>query len=188
MAVKTSWAAGDVLTAADLTDTFAAKAATSSVGRTLIATANASGSQVSFTNCFSATYNYYEIELSGITLAGAAAIVFFLRASGSNVTTGYTIQRLEAASTTISGDRPAVSSWPVNKSAVDNISGIVAVDNPFAAAATKATGTLFASNGTTCFVHAFSGLNANATSYASFGIEAGGSTYTGGVLTIWGVK
>lgn len=31
MAVKTSWSSGDVLTAADLTDTFAAKAATSAI-------------------------------------------------------------------------------------------------------------------------------------------------------------
>lgn len=105
MAVKTSWSAGDVLAAADLTDTFAAKAALA--GATYTGTHDFSGatvtgipsglayvtsatfttsSAVNVNSCFTSTYAHYRIvtQLKGST---GASLLLRLRSSGSDDST-----------------------------------------------------------------------------------------------------
>lgn len=103
MAVKTSWAAGDVLLAADLTDTFAAKAALAGAtysgthdftgatlagvtsGLNLITAVSLSGSAVNINNCFTSTYDAYRIIVRS-THSTAGQLRFRMRASGSDET------------------------------------------------------------------------------------------------------
>lgn len=102
MAVKTSWSSGDVLTAADLTDTFAAKGdvagetwtgthdftgatVTGAGALVLVATASPSSvSSVSIDNCFTSTYDNYRVvaHVSG----GGGALKMRMRASSADDT------------------------------------------------------------------------------------------------------
>jgi hypothetical protein len=106
MAVKTSWNAGDVLTAADLTDTFAAKAALagatytgthdftgatvtgiSSGGLVLVTSQSfTTASAVNVNNCFTSTYDHYRVVIQPIGTVGATvAHRFRLRSSGTDL-------------------------------------------------------------------------------------------------------
>jgi hypothetical protein len=68
MAIKTSWAAGDVLAAVDLTDTFAAKLDTASYlpGLEYVTKATfAAAGSVSVNGCFTTTYTHYRLLIEG---------------------------------------------------------------------------------------------------------------------------
>lgn len=132
MAVKTSWAAGDVLTAADLTDTLAAKAnlasptftgtpaaPTAAVGTntTQIATtafvmansglvyitkADFSASQSIVVNNCFTSIYDNYMILMSYTAASGSDLTFKLRASGTNAATNYNYRRINASATTVS--------------------------------------------------------------------------------------
>lgn len=87
MAVKTSWSAGDVLAAADLTDTFAAKAASSAVGLSYItAQSFSTAASVSVNDCFTSSYANYRVLINIDSSSGTQALAFRLRVSSSDNT------------------------------------------------------------------------------------------------------
>lgn len=79
MAVKTSWAAGDVLTAADLTDTFAAKAALASPALTGTPTAPTAAAGTNTTQIATTAFvlaNGGLVLLSTQTASAASSVIF----------------------------------------------------------------------------------------------------------------
>lgn len=108
MAVRTSWTAGEVLTAADLSDTFGAKLSSSAYlpGMTCVATASPSAiATVNIDNCFTSTYQNYIIA-ANLVSGSLLQVSFRMRASGADDTSSnYSYQQLIADSTTLSLSR-----------------------------------------------------------------------------------
>jgi hypothetical protein len=150
MAVRNDFTAGEVLAAADLNDTFAAKADLASPtftgtpagptaaagtnttqlattafvqgagGLVLITTTTMSGSSVNVNSCFSATYDVYRI-VAFYKTASDVSVGMRLRVGGTNnMSSVYTRQRLIASSTSITGVRTTSDSWNILSSSGSN--------------------------------------------------------------------
>lgn len=199
MAVKTSWSAGDVLAAADLTDTFAAKAPTASptftgtvtlsgatvvglpaAGVILVANQSfTSAANVVFNSCFSATYENYLIVIS-MTTGASGSSSLRLRVGGTDATgSNYNQQRATAAG----------ASWNLSASTTQDKwfgQGLVAglnyfainVFRPFTAATTAALVTSGRGTDTAIDYDVFALGHTLATSYDGFTF-AFGSNSTG---------
>lgn len=154
MAVKTSWSSGDVLTAADLTDTFAAKAPISTVGLTAITKASVTaGSTVSVNNCFTSTYENYLITINVNSVSADAWLNFRLRASGSDDSgSNYTQQNVTISSSTLTAGRTTATFMEVGRldSADTGTFIILEIFRPQVAAETNAfLNTVMRTNGAT---------------------------------------
>ena len=79
-------------------------------GLNLVTTATISAAtSISVNNCFTSTYANYLIIVDVPTTTGTAGYVTLrLRVSGTDTTTGYTVQNLTAVNTTVSGARGTV--------------------------------------------------------------------------------
>ena len=119
MAVKASWSAGDVLSAVDLTDTFAAKAPSASPtftgtvtmtgatvvglasGLTYITSATASAAAtLSVNNCFTSTYDTYLVMWDGLGSADAYMSMRLRASASDNTAAAYNSQILTYQGTT----------------------------------------------------------------------------------------
>jgi hypothetical protein len=134
MAVKTSWNAGDVLTAADLTDTFAAKAPSASptftgtvdltgatvtglaaAGLTLITTqAFTTASAVNVNSCFTSTYENYVVTVNADASTSAATTIRLRASAADNSTNNYRwAGYYQDWAVNLNGDaNTAQTSWP----------------------------------------------------------------------------
>ena len=87
MAVKTDWAAGDILTAAQV-NTFLANS-----GLVWVKSVDIPGgtTYVSVTDAFSSNFDDYLIKVSGLNIATSGDVTFQFESSGTPVTTNYSL-------------------------------------------------------------------------------------------------
>ena len=182
MAIKT-FTTGEVLTASD-TNTFLANAGLVYVTSTTVGSAVSS---VTVSNCFSSTYDNYQIVYSGIV---ATASTTFTLKLGST-TTGYYFNLLYS----IYGGATSAGLVQQNQAAF-TYSGVVAPNGsggtmdlyaPFLATRTgvRATYLEYVTAGAT---GQFTGFLDNATSYTGFTLTPTGQTITGGTITVYGYR
>lgn len=132
---------GTVLTAdsAESTGLKWATPAVSASGLTLIATASPSATAaVNINNCFSATYQNYQIHYN-LTGTAGALVLLRLRVGGVDATTNYNRQFLTASNTSITGGRGtslAFLTAPAVRASGRSYS-VINISNPFAAAETS---------------------------------------------------
>jgi hypothetical protein len=157
-------------------------------GMTLLATAAPSAStEVIFNNVFSSDYQNYTIyyNLSGTS---ATSLTGRLRASGSDATTNYTWQLLEASGTSIVGSRDITGlNW--NLGAVRTSGRTFArieVSNPFAAAESSYTAFL-QDPISAASIQLRAGSHTTASSYDGIRIVPGAGNITGSIR-IYGVR
>ncbi len=137
-------------------------------------------------DCFSTTYRNYLIIME-VTGTAAEAISCRLRVSGSDATTNYNQQLLEAKSTTISGSRTtAAALWSLQATRTSGRTFFVMnINSPF-----EASSTSFVSPGidpdSTISMANLVGVNTNATSYTGISFYQSTSTMTGNV-SIYGL-
>jgi hypothetical protein len=158
----------------------------STLGLVLLATASPSASSgVSFNNVFSSSYQNYQIYTNMIG-TGAVNLNLRLRASGSDATTGYQFQYLEANSSTVSGSADGTSQLfaLTTLSSTNRNFTITDLGNPFVA---QQTG--FSSRGHIAPYKMLmtSGVNNNNTSYDGCSIYPDSGTITGSIR-IYGVR
>lgn len=157
-------------------------------GLTLIATASPSATAtVDIDNCFSSTYQSYQIHYN-ISGSAAAEVKMRLRTGGVTATTGYTTQFLAATSTTVSAGRDTVVQAFVTPAirSTGRTYAIAYISNPFATAETSyfTLGQDPASNAT---LENRCGNNTNATSYDGLSFFVSSGNFTGSIR-IYGVK
>jgi hypothetical protein len=203
MAIRDDFAPGETLLAADLNDTFASKpdlsgatytgthdfrsaAVLGASGLQELGGFDLTGSNVAVNNVFTSSYLNYLLLIDS-TLASAGALRLLLRASGSNATSNYFTQRVEASSTSVTSDRNATTAnfnW--NISAIDNANASIFVYKPFVAAPTFFHATGAVSSSTTAYWHFGSGGNSNSTSYDGFELNTSGPNFSGGRVRVFG--
>jgi hypothetical protein len=100
-----------VLTVAGGVPTWATPAASAS-GLTLVtSTTISAATNISVNSCFTSTYANYLVMVDIPTVTGTSGyITLRLRAAGTDTTTGYSIQKMSAFSSTVVGER-LTSSW-----------------------------------------------------------------------------
>ena len=173
------WAAGEVLTAADLN---------AYAGLIFITSQSVVGSPTSVTlsNVFSATYDNYVVVLSNIdcnTDAAGIKIKFSGTAGSTYSAAGYF---MEYTSGTINGSYYNLDANGVSiglTSTNNDISLASQVFNPFLTQYTTVT----SQNAGTNYVTNFSGIDKNAASHTGFTIDPdGAATLTGGTIKVYG--
>jgi hypothetical protein len=197
MAIKTSWTAGQVLAAADLTDTFAAKAPSASptftgtadfTGATVLgigsgftyigsATASASSSIV-MNGVFSASYQWYRVLLA-VTASADVALNMRLRASGTDDSTGssYLMQRINANTTTVAGAQTVSAEWagPLLYNSGTNVAAMDIFDPQLASVTTILAQSLYYVGS----AQTFSGRHNQTTAYDGIRFYPASGTLTG---------
>lgn len=132
---------GQVLTADSTASTGItwATPATPASGLTLITTSSPSATtRVNVNNCFSSTYQSYQIWVN-ITGASGNSLYIGMRSSSTNATTGYKFQRLDAAAGTVEAQLDD-SSTGIGFGAIrssGNTFGVINISNPYATAETS---------------------------------------------------
>jgi hypothetical protein len=137
-------------------------------------------------DCFSTTYRNYLIIME-VTGTAAEAISCRLRVAGSDATTNYNQQLLEAKSTSITGSRTTgAAQWSLQATRTSGRTFFVMnINSPF-----EASSTSFVSPGidpdSTISMANLVGVNTNATSYTGISFYQSTSTMTGNV-SIYGL-
>lgn len=206
MAVKTSWAAGDVLLAADLTDTFAAKAplaspaltGTPTIGgvaitslpglRFITSQSFSAASTINVDNCFTSTYANYRIMLNVDSNSVDNAVLIRMRASGSdNASANYYHNGPEVAtsSTTTPGvyrSAGLANQWQlVGGDNSDTGCSCADIFNPQASKRTAMTMLTISMNSTDMRFITNGGLMSVTTAYDGFSLIANTGNITGSV-------
>jgi hypothetical protein len=178
---------GQVLTVAGGVPTWATPASSAS-GLTLIATASPSAAtSVNINNCFSATYQNYVIY-TNVSGTAAADYLIRLRASGTDATTGYVYQALQANGGTVSASRDTSSQvWQIGATRTSGRTfNQVNIGNPFATAESSYF-SICQDPASSAFIDIRSGSNSNATSYDGMTIYVGSGNFTGSIR-VYGVQ
>ena len=137
-------------------------------------------------NCFSTTYRNY-LAVMEVTGTAAEAISCRLRVSGSDATTNYNQQLLEAKSTSVTGSRTTgAAQWSLQATRTSGRTFFVMnINSPF-----ETSSTSFISPGidpdSTISMSNLVGVNTNATSYTGISFYQSSSTMTGNV-SIYGL-
>jgi hypothetical protein len=178
---------GQVLVADSAEATGIKWAAPASSGMTLITTqALSATATLNINDCFSTTYRNYLIVME-VTGTAAEAIACRLRVAGSDATTNYNIQYLEAKNTAISGARvTSANKWDMQATRTSGKAVFtMTLNSPF-----EATSTSYISPGIdpdgTISLSIWAGVNTNATSYTGITFFQTTSTMTGNV-SIYGL-
>lgn len=178
---------GQVLTADSTASTGLAWATPSTSGMTLISTATLSSTtSQSFNNCFTSTYRNYLVVMN-VTGAGAEGVNIRLRASGTDATTNYNNQYIEAKGTSVVGNRGSgVSAYLLTAiRGTGNTYLELQVSKPQEATNTSFVGTSQdPDGGATMFLT--SGSNTNNTSYDGFTIYTTTNAMTG-TISVYGL-
>jgi hypothetical protein len=214
MAVKTSWNAGDVLTAADLTDTFTAKASLagatytgthdftgatvtgiSSGGLVLITSQSFSvASAVNVNNCFTSTYQTYRLIVD-VSAASGVTLKMRMRASGTDATTNYSYAIYYGTKAAAAGNAEFASDNTFaettafaigNMDATNGGGSLYDIENPQLARVTMISG-WYNARGTGTLAGAMGGLHNTATAYDGFSIYPASGTITG-TLRVYGYR
>jgi hypothetical protein len=162
--------------------------ASSASGLTLIATASPSAAtSVNINNCFSATYQNYVIY-TNVSGTAAADYLIRLRASGTDATTGYVYQALQANGGTVSASRDTSSQvWQIGATRTSGRTfNQVNIGNPFATAESSYF-SICQDPASSAFIDIRSGSNSNATSYDGMTIYVGSGNFTGSIR-VYGVQ
>jgi len=192
MAVKTSWSAGDVLTAADLTDTFAAKADTSTQGLTKItAQTITTASTVNVNNCFSSSYENYRAILNVTAVSNTLNVHIRMRASGtdSSASYNYASAQINASTGAVSGDAASAAAQWVVAGAQSGAQAYIVIDfiGPNLSSATKGAWHSLASSSSIYFPRSGGGLHDVASAYDGFSLITSANNMTG-TLKVYGYK
>ena len=156
-------------------------------GLTLLATASPSASSgVSFNNVFSSSYQNYHIYTNLLGNA-SAGLNLRLRTGGSDATTGYQFQYLEANSSSVSASADGTSQIFAmgSLSATNRIFTITDVSNPFVAQQTAFFSKLHVAP---YQITIRGGINNNNTSYDGCTIYPSGTATMSGSIRIYGVR
>ena len=178
---------GQVLTVAGGIPSWATPAAATS-GLTLITTASPSAAtSVNINNCFSSTYQNYIIYTNVSGTAGADFLIR-LRASGTDATTGYIYQALQATGSTVQGSRDTSSQvWAIGATRTSGRTfNQINIGNPFATAESSYF-CISQDPLSGAFIDIRSGSNSNATSYDGMTIYVGSGNFTGSIR-VYGVQ
>ena len=146
MAVKTSWSAGDVLAAADLTDTFAAKLASADYkpGLVLItAQSFSAASALSLSSVFNSTYDHYFLILHNAASTASILRIRLRDASGDLTGANYSFGSAGIAPTTgtMNVGANGATSWALGYSSTLRTSCALNIIGPNLAQNTQITGT-----------------------------------------------
>jgi hypothetical protein len=162
--------------------------ATSTSGLTLINTTTCSAvSSQSINSIFSSTYQNYVIYLQ-MTLSASTAVVFQMRASGTDANTNYRVQRFMSSGTTTTNDRDAdTSNFNTMLNAMTTVNGTLSLFRPFEATATGAIAEWSGMETTNSYILKGSGYHTTATSYDGLTIRPGSGTMTG-TIRVYGVQ
>lgn len=203
MAVRTSWSAGQVLTAADLTDTFAAKAdypAGGSDGQALLKSGTStawgnvrglvfitsqtftSSSAVNLNSVFTSTYANYRVLVS-LSMSAGSNIAFRFRASGSDDTTANYDNSGRFTGTSV-GDinNLGATAWNINIANLANKIWSVDILGPELAAPTTFLGNVYETSLAGAHYSLFwNGAHRASTSFDGFHFSPGSGTITGRV-------
>ena len=189
----TTYTAGEVLTAASLNANFTFAAANPTGGLTFIASVTpAGGASITFTNCFSATYNSYLMVGNAWTSAGAGADCYLTISGSTGSTYNWGGFYTNYSATTLNGYKAAATNLGVNMGLASTVTNgfTTWIRNPFAAAETTFS-SQFAAAGSTAangYTMISNGYDSNTSSSASCTISlSGGTTFTGGTIKIYGL-
>jgi hypothetical protein len=178
---------GHVLTADSVAATGIKWAAPPSSGMTLITSqALSATATLNINDCFSTTYRNYLLIME-VTGTAAEAISCRLRVSGSDATTNYNQQLLEAKNTSVTGSRTTgAAQWGLQATRTSGRTFFVMnINSPF-----EASSTSFVSPGidpdSTISMSNLVGVNTNATSYTGISFYQSTGTMTGNV-SIYGL-
>jgi hypothetical protein len=192
MAVRNDFAAGEVLAAADLNDTFGSKLDTSAYtapGLILIATDTFSAvSSVSVNGCFSATYTYYKLVLELTSMAANVALRW--RVGGTdNTASNY---ETSGGGNNINSFVGFTSTVETSHNLIGNVSGSTVgraeldIFNPFGVAPTNALG-LCVHHNANANLSMRSFRHTTSTSFNGFTLFPASSTISGN-LRVYGYK
>jgi hypothetical protein len=179
-----TYAAGDILTAADM----------NALGMYLVKsdTIGSAVASVSVTNAFSADYDRYKIVVSG---TGTGSTIMSLRLTLGSTSTGYYAAYLTftydggIGAAGAVGDNNAASWSVAGRASATGIAFDVDLINPFLAARTSVAGNrgdIETAAGAS--MATFSGFLANTTSFTGFTITCSTGTLTGGKIRVYGYK
>jgi hypothetical protein len=162
--------------------------ATPTSGLTFITSASPSSTAtVNINNCFSSTYQNYVIYFN-LTGTAGTDILYRLRASGTDATTGYTNQVLQANGSTVNANRNTDPYWSSGATRTSgNTFSITNISNPFATAASSIYALAQDPANGGAFVDIRSGSHSTATSYDGITIYVNSGNITGSIR-VYGVS
>ena len=181
MAIKT-FASGEILTASD-TNTYLANAGLVYVTQTTIGSGAAS---VTINNCFSATYNSYEIVITG---GGTTSGDYGINMRLGSTTTGYYFvgeyrNYANTVNNVINGNN--AGQWEATGIATTNtLAAKIFVHNPFLTKNSFYSAT-YVYNNTAGGIAQMGGYLNDSTSYTGCTFFMNASTFSGGTITIYG--
>ena len=200
MAIKTSWTAGQVLAAADLTDTFAAKSPSASptftgtvtlTGATIVglaqgltpigtATSISAAGSVILNSVLTSTYDNYLIVVDYTSSNASHYLTLKLRAAGTDASTNYKHQRLYGSTSAAAAQNLTATSFECAWG--DNVRNVVTLGlyGPALARATVLESRTAGFSG--AMLNLFGGVHTTATAYYGFDLAINSGTITG---TLW---
>jgi hypothetical protein len=151
-------------------------------------------SSVSINNCFSATYDNYQVVIDIPTKSGSADIAFKLRASGANNAannSGWTRIFTGAGNFNFGGggDAGGVALWGLGTLNADNATVILNVINPNLAAPTRGMGHSVSQKfggGNYSFIQLMTGYDSASTAWDGFTIDM--VSACSGTIRVYGYK
>jgi hypothetical protein len=164
------------------------------VGMHLITTAALTGSSVTVSSAFSAAYDSYQIVLSNVRTSGAVLVTFRVGTTatgyyGSIVQAGATYPTASGNAIYFNQNNAAQFDTGIVSSATSATTsgGIITVQNPFLTTSTtiQCIGSDARTDGQGRFA---TGVHSGATSFTSFTIGAGGSTFSNGTIRVYGLR
>ena len=182
MAVKTF--TNEQLTASD-TNTYLANA-----GLVYITSVSLSGSSVSITSCFSATYDCYKFVFSNVTLGAAALLTAQMLNGSTPVTTAtYNYTRFGYNGALVTTNTTGATSMQVGLFDTSVSGGSFEIYNPYLAKLTAVVGqSVYNGNAAYAYPDFCTANNSNATSYDGIKLIPASTTFTNGTCRIYGFR
>jgi hypothetical protein len=147
-------------------------------------------SSVIVTNCFSATYDSYQIRLENLTGTPGANLLFRLRTGGTSAASGYKTQKIEVVGTSVSANGSLSSTALVPMQLVTNgANSVFDLNGPFLTRATIGQGLAGydQASASNIYIIVNSFAHGTASSYESLEVLGSSGTITGS-LRIYGYK
>jgi 2-keto-3-deoxy-6-phosphogluconate aldolase len=181
MAISTPTTAGQILTSAYVNNNI-----NSGTVYVKSQTIGSGVGSVTVTDAFSATYDNYNIVITGGVASTNANLAMTLGASVTGYFAAYSYVNIGTGGTAVVTNNNATSWTAVGLATATQVSMNLWLQNPFAAANTMLQGgygRAVADN-----VASYNGGHGVATSYTSFTITPSAGTLTGGIITVYGYR
>jgi hypothetical protein len=141
---------------------------------------------ISVNGVFSATYDNY-LAVVQYKFAAASNTAIRVRASGTDATTNYTYQSLEASNTTVAGERGSIGNAFAGDAGTDTSGIHIYFYGPYLSQATALrTVTVSSRNGGR--ILDFANTHSTASAYDGFTLYPTGATNGTGTLTVYGLS